>query len=59
MTNLRGKWYDAPDHIMCCICFGQFKLEELHLDKSDDKRVDLCENCWQCEEAVKNYILGG
>lgn len=36
----------CPDGlVMCCLCFSRFPVEQLHVDPSDGRRVDVCIGC--------------
>jgi hypothetical protein len=48
----------CPDgKVMCCICFSRFPVDELHIDPSDGKRVDICTSCAAEEQRIINELI--
>lgn len=45
--------------VMCCICFSLCYTDELSIDETDGKRVDVCQNCKDEEDLQMKYFTPG
>jgi hypothetical protein len=47
---------ESPDgkNVACCLCFEWFSLDELAIDPADGLKWDMCQGCWDYDQAPIN-----